>query len=300
MKQTEEQFTDYACIKLENAALALWVTRDVGPRIIGLQLTNGDNLLAVLPKATATTPNGNVFQFRGGHRLWHAPEDPERTYALDDTAVTITSLPKGIQTTQAVETLTGIEKQMHINLPNDAAHVVIDHTLINHGAWPVELAPWAITQFKPGGFAILPQSSSDTGLMPNRQLSIWPYTYLNSPCLQWSDRFIFVQAAMQDEKLKLGWPNPNGWLGYWVDDTLFIKRATYQPDAEYYDFGSSSECYCDDRFLELETLGPRTILAPGTAVTHREEWYLYGDVQLEAKETAVINYLSQSGIIDRL
>lgn len=297
MKQSNDHFANYDCVKLENAALALWVTQAVGPRIIGLRLAGGDNLLAVLPDAKDTTPSGKIYHFRGGHRLWHAPEDPERTYVPDDTAVTLTPLPRGIQTNQAVEAGTGIEKQMQITLPDDSARVVIDHTLINHNPWAIELAPWAITQLRAGGFAILPQNQADTGLLPNRQLAFWPYARLDSPHLELGDRFVFVHARMAaDEKFKMGWANSAGWLGYWVDGTLFVKTAVYQPDAAYYDFGSAGECYCDARFLELETLGPRTTLAPGTAVTHREEWRVFGDVALTADETAVAAQLAQLGI----
>lgn len=297
MKQTNERYANYDCVKLENDSLTLWVTQGVGPRIIGLQVAGGDNLLAVHPQVVSNTPSGSVYQFRGGHRLWHAPEDPERTYVPDDTAVTITPIPNGIQTTQAIEAGTGIQKQMAITLPDDAAHVIIDHTLINHGPWPVELAPWAITQLKAGGFAILPQTRVDTGLLPNRRLSFWPYTRLNSPHLQLGDRFVFVQAAMENEAFKMGWANPSGWLGYWIDGTLFVKEAVYQDGADYFDFGSSSECYCDDHFLELETLGPRTTLPPGESVTHREVWRVFPNVMLAAEETAVTNQLSQLGII---
>jgi hypothetical protein len=162
--------------------------------------------------------------------------------------------------------------------------------------WPVELAAWAITQFKPDGLAILPQSQANTGLLPNRQLTFWPYARLDSPHLQLGNRFIFVHARMQDEAFKMGWPNPTGWLGYWIEQTLFIKRAAYQPDAVYYDYGSSSECYCDGRFLELETVGPRTTLKPGGTVTHRETWHLYPDVSLVAEETAVADQLARLDI----
>lgn len=297
MKRTNERYADYDCVKLENDSLALWVTQDVGPRIIGLQLAGGDNLLAVIPQVTSTTPSTNVYRFRGGHRLWHAPEDPERTYVPDDTAVIITDIPHGIQTSQAIEVSTGIQKQMAITLPDETAHVVIDHTLINHGPWAVELAPWAITQLKAGGFAILPQSTTDTGLLPNRRLSFWPYTRVDSPHLQLDSRFVFVHAVMLNGKLKLGWANPDGWLGYWIANTLFIKEAVYQDGADYFDFGSSSECYCDARFLELETLGPRITLSPGASVMHREVWRVYSNVALTAEETAVTTQLSRLGII---
>ena len=294
MNQISERYAGYDCVKLENTAVSVWVTRDVGPRIIGLALPDGDNLLAVVPQASATTPAGNVYQLRGGHRLWHAPEHIERTYVPDDTAVTINNIPNGIQTVQDVEASTGIEKRMAITLPDDAAKIVIEHTLTNRGLWPIELAPWAITQLKPGGFAILPQADRATGLLPSRRMAFWPYTRLNSPHLQLSDRYVFFHATIEgDEAFKIGWDNWDGWLAYWVDNTLFIKEAAYQKDAEYYDFGSSSECYSDYRFLELETLGPRTTLAPDASVSHQEVWRLFPNVSLQAEETAVAEVMAQ-------
>ncbi len=62
MNQTTTQFSNYNCIKLENDALALWITQDVGPRIIGLSLHGGPNLLAQLPQTTAVTPQNHTYQ----------------------------------------------------------------------------------------------------------------------------------------------------------------------------------------------------------------------------------------------
>jgi hypothetical protein len=297
MNQRNEVFAGYNCVKLENDALSLWVTQDVGPRIIGLALPGGDNLMAVVPQAAVATPAGNVYQFRGGHRLWYAPETPEQTYVPDDSAVSISPVPNGIQTTQAVEAQTGIEKQMTILLPDSTAQVIIDHKLTNRGqTGAVELAPWAITQLKPGGFAILPQSNQDTGLLPNRRIALWPYSQITSPHLKMGNRYIFVLANMTDEKFKLGWANLDGWLAYWTAHTLFVKHAAYQPDEVYYDFGSSSECYCDERFLELETLGPQALLKPGQTAVHREIWRIYDNVSLTPEESAVDDFFSGKGL----
>lgn len=296
MERTNSHFSNYACVQLENETLQLWVTKNVGPRIIGLRLHGGDNLFAVRPEMQVTTPGGMTYSFRGGHRLWYAPEDLERTYLPDDSAVTITEVPNGIQTTQPVEAGTGIEKRMIITLPDETPRVVVEHVLVNAGGETVELAPWAITQFKTGGFAILPQNKQDTGLLPNRRMAIWPYTKIDSPHLQLGDEFVFVHAEMRNERFKIGWANSAGWLAYWVDNTLFVKQAAYVDGADYYDFGSSSECYCDDYFLELETLAPRTMLGPGESVTHREVWRVYSDVRLEADETAVRETLNRIGI----
>jgi hypothetical protein len=280
----ETRFAGYDCVRLENEALALWITRSVGPRIIGLALPGGANLFAELPDDTVECPGAGAFSFRGGHRLWYAPEDPRRTYLPDDDPLAIAEIENGLRITQPVEAPTGIQKSLAVTLPGREAHVVVDHTLHNRSRSPLELAPWAITQLRPGGVAVLPQATAlvdEYGLLPNRHLVFWPYTRLDSPHITWGDRYLFVEATMRDGALKIGFPGPVGWLAYIVDGTLFVKRATYLPDADYFDRGSSSECYCNPRFLELETLGPRTTLAPGELVTHRETWVVRAGVSVQ-------------------
>jgi hypothetical protein len=281
------QFLGLDCVQLKNNAVSLLVTRSVGPRIISLRLANGENLFAELPDLTLAYPNGGELRFWGGHRLWHAPEVPARTYIPDDDSVEITAVANGLHVVQPTETQTGIQKSLHIHLPDDSATVVVDHTLTNEGSRPVECAPWAITQMKTGGVAILPQvvgAVEPTGTWPNRSIVLWPYTDINSQHIQWGDRFVFVKAMMQSGTLKLGYPNPLGWLAYYWNHTLFVKRASFQSHETYFDFGASSQCYCNPSFLELETMGPRTVIAPGESVTHQEMWELYDDVTFAPNE----------------
>ena len=300
-KPSETRFAGYDCVKLENDALTLWVTESVGPRIIGLALPGGDNLFAELPDETLDCPGEGTYSFRGGHRLWYAPEDPQRTYIPDDAPVTLTDVESGILVTQPIEAQTGIQKSLTITLPGRDAHVIIDHTLHNRGPASVALAPWAITQLRPGGVVILPQATGPAdgyGVLPNRHIVLWPYTQIDSPHIQWGDRHVLVEATMGDGALKIGFPNPAGWLAYAVDDILFVKRAAYQPDADYFDRGSSSECYCDPRFLELETLGPRTTLAPDEFVTHREKWTLFTVPSFRCDEAAVQELVDEIGLAE--
>jgi hypothetical protein len=296
MQITETTYAGYECLKLDNGALTLWVTTAVGPRIIGAALPGGENLLAVIPEVTIPTGDGRVFQLRGGHRLWHAPEDSTRTYVPDDDPLTVTQIENGVCLSQSVEPSTGIAKMMCVSLEAQGARATVEHRLTNQGLWPVSLAPWAITQLKPGGLGILPQLQEDTGLLPNRRLALWPYTQVNSPHIHWGDRYIFIDATLPEGALKIGWANPAGWLAYAVDGSLFVKQTAYQPEAEYFDFGSSSECYCGPDFIELETLGPRVTLQPGQTVTHVEQWALYGDVRVPAEETAVAAALAKLGL----
>jgi hypothetical protein len=220
----------------------------------------------------------------GGHRLWHAPEDPAYTYLPDDKPVEIKTLQNGIWVTQSVELETGIKKELIIRLVSGKAQVEVEHRLTNQGGKTIPCAAWAITQLKPGGIALLPQKQgpfAGNPTLPNRSLALWPYTDINNPYLSWGNQVALVQAEIPSNKgaLKIGFPNPRGWLAYWLAGTLFIKRTIYNHQADYYDFGSSSECYCNDQFLELETLGPVTQLEPGQSLSHLEVWDILSGVE---------------------
>jgi len=286
---------EFDCVPLENQTINILVTQSVGPRIISLRFKNGDNLLAELPDFVTERPDGKPFHFYGGHRLWHAPENMPRTYVPDDAPVEVIPTKNSLSVLQQVENETGIEKSLRISLVGDKPQVIIRHMLTNRGQWSVECAPWAITQVRTGGVAILPQSREQVDFLPNRSLVLWSYTDLSSPQVRLGNRYLLVRAEM-DGPFKVGFPNPRGWLAYWLDGTLFVKRAAFDAQAEYYDFGSSSECYCNDRFLELETLAPVGTLSPGESITHTETWELYANVDFPGDEDTVQRIVEKLGL----
>ena len=273
-----EKFIGHDCISLDNGILKLLVTQSIGPRILSLGFVNGENLLAELPNFVTDCPGCGTFHFYGGHRLWHAPEEPSRTYLPDDEPVIISIFQNGLKATQQTEPKTGLQKSIEIQLIADSAQVTLTHRITNHSLWDVTCAPWAITQFKTGGMAIFPQIKTDTGVLPNRTLTLWPYTEMTNRNVHWGRDYILVQANMTSP-FKIGFPNPRGWQAYWLQGTLFVKHAEYNAQAEYYDYGSSSESYCNDKFIELETLAPITTIAPGATATHIETWNLYKDIE---------------------
>ncbi len=276
------EFQGLECAEIANEHISVLATISVGPRILSVRPSKGDNLLAVLPESTLEYPGQPPFHFYGGHRLWHAPENPRITYLPDDSPVGVEVISNGLRLTQAANPMTTVEKVLEVHLASDLASVELRHTLTNHGDKEQTLAPWAITQLKPGGLAILPQSagSSDGNpTLPNRTITLWTYTDINSQYITWGNDNILVRALMTEGRLKVGFPNPAGWMAYWIDDTLFVKRASFVPGAEYFDRGSSSECYCDPRFLELETIAPITLLSPGESIGHVEHWELHEAVE---------------------
>lgn len=243
-------------------------------RISGLTPKGKSNLLADLSgERPIATPYGD-FYFRGGHRLWHAPEAMPRTYAPDTGELKITDLPDGVILETNTEPGTGIRKRIEIRMAKDKPSVALTHTLINDGLWPVELAPWAITQLRLGGTAILPLPVGNvdlSGLLPNRSLSFWPYTRLDDPRLNLRDDFILFHADALPP-FKIGYFNSHSWLAYYIDGILFRKTHSVQAPAHHPDNNCNAEMYCNEHFVELESLGPLTKLNPGTSVMHLETW----------------------------
>lgn len=246
-------------------------------RIIGLTPTGKTNLLAEISEVDfppIPTPYGE-FHMHGGHRLWHAPEAMPRTYIPDTEKLAITDLPDGVSIEEETEPGTGIRKQLEIQLSPDRPCATLTHTLTNQGLWGVELAPWAISQFRLGGTVILPMpvgNADSAGLLHNRQLSLWPYARIHDPRLTWGDEFILFKADALLPPFKIGYFSTHGWMAYWLDGVLFRKTFEVHPSLPYPDNNCNAEMYCNHQFVELESLGSLTRLAPGASVKHVETW----------------------------
>lgn len=247
-------------------------------RIMGLIPAGKPNMLADLSDLPPiSTPYGD-FHFHGGHRLWHAPEAMPRSYIPDMGEITISGLADGVVLDCQTEAGTGIRKRLEIHLAADGPSVVLTHTLINDGLWPVELAPWAISQFRLGGTVILPMpvgSVDPVGLLANRQFSFWPYSLINDPRLKLDDRFVLFKADALLPPFKMGYFNPHGWIAYWLDGVLFRKTFDVHVGLTHPDNNCNAEIYCNDQFVELESLAPLIKMNPGDSVIHVETWELF-------------------------
>lgn len=261
---------------IENGQIRLELLEGAGPRIVRLMRPGGPNLFAELPEKHWEVPGGR-FYIRGGHRLWHAPEQFPRTYQPDNEGVTIAATAEGLALHGPVEPATGLAKTITVALAAGRAAATITHKLRNEGIWPVELAPWAISQMRLGGTAIVPLGRPAGGLggpLPDRQIISWPYTKLTDPRITIADDYVFVEGRAAMPPAKVGSFVSRGWCAYWIDDTIFLKRFAARPGLTHPDLGCNVEVYFDQEHLELETLAPLGVLAPGETATHVEEWEL--------------------------
>jgi len=278
------------CIELKNGDFKLIVTTDVGPRIIGAFCGDSPNMMYV-DKKTAGKTGGKTWNIYGGHRLWHSPEAKPRSYAPDNSPVEVKEEKDGIMFSSGIEHITGISKSIKVS-PQGKNSFKITHILKNENLWDVELAAWALTVMDSGGTAIVPQPQGDkTALLPNRYITVWPYTNIADKRLIWGEKYILLkQEEKCDGPAKFGINCEDGWLAYVNKGYCLRKKFTHFIDAEYPDNGCSIECYTCNFMLEIETLSPLYLISPGESITHEEIWDIFPCQKINNEDDAKKNF----------
>lgn len=276
MKPSKTDWQGGDALTFTTPALEFTVTTAFGPRVASLRSLKGDagNLFLELPK---DEPRYHGYYLRGGHRLWHSPEDIVRSYQPDDEPLAVKFVPQGVALTQPVEQKTGLQKGMRLEVPADRT-IKVTHTLTNCGLWTVEVAPWALTMFRRGGFGVvsLPAKGDHAkgDLLPTYSLVPWTFTDLSLPVWKMGRNFLGVAVAKAKSAQKLGLTNYPGWSAYWLEGTTFVKYAPVVRGAHYPDLGCAFETFTNGAMIELETLGPLARLEPGGTAAHVEYWTL--------------------------
>ena len=277
------------CVQMTNGIVDLIVTTDVGPRIIRYGFPGQENELCEVESTLGLT-GGDEWRIYGGHRLWHSPEDRNRTYEPDNSPVAWEEIPDGIKTSQGIEAAARIRKEMEIRLSPEGTTVHILHRLINAGVWPVEMSVWSISAMAPGGKEVVPQTAKDTGVLPNRLISLWPYSRLNDSRVHFGVKYIVLrQDTNIRQPFKFGTSNEQGWAAYFNHNHLFVKHYRHDPYARYPDFGVSYETYTNNYMLEMETLSPLTLIEPSAHVEHEEKWELFDNIPMPADDDVEID-----------
>ena len=273
-------------VKLTNDEVELIATLDVGPRIICYRFVGGRNVLKEFDDQMGMSGESEWIG-RGGHRLWTAPEDPTRTYALDNVPITYERLSGGIRLISATDSQYGIRKEIEVTLAPCGSQVKLVHQITNDGPQATELAPWALTVMAPGGIEIIPippmkphpgspkNANSSADFAPNQKWTLWPYTDLSDPRWKFGPRYLSLSQKPDSSPTKLGILHRSGGVGYLNGQHLFIKWFGYHEGQPYPDGGVNYETFTNGDMLEMESLGPIHKLEPGRSVSHTETWELH-------------------------
>jgi hypothetical protein len=273
------------CYRVANGEVELIVPSDIGPRIMRYGFIGGQNFFKVFDDQLGKFGEP-AWQFRGGHRLWLAPEDARLTYAPDNSPVDVEVQGPALTltATQPVEPATGLEKQIALKLAPSGSGVEVVHRMKNTLPFAITIAPWALTMLAQGGTAVTgfpPRGRHEDVLAPTNPLVMWAFTDLRDKRWAFLEKYLILrQDPSERAHTKLGHFNQNTWGAYLLGSELFLKRCRADPAANYPDMGCSYETFASAEMLEIETLGPLTLVEPGASVEHVEYWSLHRGVVL--------------------
>jgi len=267
-------------VRLSNGEVELIVTGDVGPRIIRFGFINDINMFGEIDGGQGGVGE-DEWMIRGGHRFWLAPEEKPLSYELDNSTVEFHDIENGIKTVQKVGDISGVQKILEIVLNPNKNEVRVLHTIVNKSDVVVERAPWALSVMATGGTEYIPMpvhiAHSDR-LTHNQEWSLWGYTHFNDPRWNFMEKYVTLTQDVNRTPTKLGIKHREGWVGYLLQDKLFVKYFGCDDDAVYPDAGMNFETFTNQEFLEIESLGGIVKLAPGESVSHQEIWHLHKSV----------------------
>ena len=269
------------CLKISNGIMEVIATTEVGPRILGLNLVGRENMLYLIPEDKGQT-NGDKYQFYGGHRIWHTPEDFGRTYSLDNSPVKVTEIENGFKLLQEIEPETYMQKELEVIMCPSNAAITVKHRIYNRGVWPVETSVWCITQLEKGGTEVMPIQKNESQLPPTWNMSLWSYTDMSDPRMKLTKDYIYLtqDPAYTVTPLKIGYKCSPGWAAYSVKGQLLVKTYECDNGKLYPDNNCAFESYINEHFIEMETLSPLTMIEQGCFAEQVEQWFLFDNVDV--------------------
>ena len=279
------------CYLLNNGSVELIVTTDIGPRIISFAAAGGENIFQEFP-ATLGLTGSDKWRSYGGHRLWHAPEEANRTYYPDNHQVGIEINKGAVTLVQNIEPKTGIQKEIEIKLVKGAPGVKVIHRLRNCNLWDIKISAWAVSVFPEEAIGIIPlppRKPREEALSPSSSIVLWPYTNLADPRWIWTLKFFGIRQNTSFGHLqRAGISGPCAWAACCRHKQLFVKRFPHFDDQEYPHRGCSAELSADGDALELASLGPVKTAPPGGFIEHEEEWLIFRDLPELKNESDIL------------
>ena len=123
----------------------------------------------------------------------------------------------------------------------------------------------------------MPMNSNDTGLLHNRNISVWPYTNLADPRVYFGKRYVTLrQDTNITESFKLGFGLNNAEAYYCLGDDIFRKSYDTNHKTETYpDNGCSFETFTNNGFIEVESLSPLKTVKTNETVSLTEHWSMH-------------------------
>ncbi len=300
-----ENFKDYGkCVSISNGKIEALVTVDLGPRVIFFGFVGGQNFMCADRKGLGYSNDGNYTEFFGegkkwesfgGHRVWLSPESYPETYTPDDKSVKYTATKDGAIFVSQDDIEIGVAKTLELNMSDNDNSMSVTMNVKNISNIPKEFSVWSISVCSANGTLVIPLNTNDTDLLPNRSISIWPYTDMRDNRIYWGNKYITInQDTAAQKPIKLGVDLNCGTAYYLLGKEIFKKNyKTNHKTGNYPDGGCSFESYTNNLMLEFETLSELKTVNKGETHTLTELWSL-------CKKPCEVDFRDDNSIADML
>ncbi len=278
---------------VSKGSLTLGFTLDIGPRIIYMSGTDGENIFfedidrntaKVNTEMEAFFGKGHSWNLYGGHRIWLSPEKFPDTYHPDDEPIEYKVTEDTVCITGIITPGTKLQMQLEVIFTGENT-LTVHNRVYNHSDKDITGSVWALSVMNGGGLAAVKQNDADTDLLHNRVLSVWSYTDLKDGRLFLGDKYITVKQSPYCKKpLKIAINDVFGRSACFIGGKMFEKRYAVDFSKPYPDNNVNSEIYTNRDFLELESLSPMQIITSGSYAEHTEHWTLYENVPCPASD----------------
>lgn len=273
-------------LSLSNGIIEAFITIDVGPRIIRFGYIGGQNIMCdnrgvMAPKDDDEFQNffgkGKKWEILGGHRIWTSPESYPESYYPDLDPVKYEITEHGAIFTPNAEMENGMQKQLEVKMDPDSANMYVTMRVTNISDKPQEFSIWGLTVSAQHGTLIIPMNTNDTGLLANRNISVWPYTNLADSRVHFGKKYVTLRQDINiKQSFKLGFDLNQAEAYYCLGEDIFKKSYdTYHPHEKYPDNNCSFETFTNDSFIEVESLSPFKSVNPTETVSLTEQWSMH-------------------------
>jgi hypothetical protein len=267
-----------AAVEIRHGGQRLVAVHEVGPRIAWYGRDGGDNLLYWDERGEHAR---GAWSLRGGHRLWvtrPGADESEETYGSDDAPCTVT-VRGAVVTLTAPPDRQRIERSLRITPAGGG--FALEHRLRNAGDMLWSGGAWALTCTRPraGTRYGVPLGAPDGWdvvhlVVPRRwggghsSMVADPQIAFHEHAIGLRPRGIETKRMLRCRPSMLGMSDPRAGVA-------FVKRSRFDGDG-CYPLACNLAFYVGPRsfMVELETMSPQRVLAPGALLVHDERWTL--------------------------
>ncbi len=291
-------------LSISNGIIEAYITVDVGPRIIRFGFVGGQNIMCDNRDVMAPK-DGQEFQdffgkdkkweILGGHRIWTSPESYPHSYYPDLDPVKYEITSDGAIFTPNAEIENGLQKQLEVKMNPDDTNMCVTMRVTNIADAPQEFSIWGLTVSARHGTLIVPMNTNDTGLLANRNISVWPYTNLADSRVHFGKKYVTLRQDINiEQSFKLGFDLNDAKVYYCLGEDIFEKSyVTHHGCEKYPDNNCSFETYTNAGFIEVESLSPLKSVNPDQTVSLTECWSMH-------KKPCDVDFANDNSIDDML